>query len=678
MTKYCHAYIVATAFIVVAKAEIKTVPLDEVVVTSSPLEKTLFDLAQPASVLNQKEVEKKFSSSLGDLLKNEPGISSTGFAPGASRPIIRGLGDDRIRILQNGTSALDVSNVSADHAVSSDPISIRSVEVVRGSATLLYGPNTIGGVVNMIDDRIAEEKFNAASPIGKFQTSYGSVDESWSAAGAVKFGKGPWVFHVDGFQRESDDIRIAGFARSAALRKDEPLAAGQKEAKGSLPNSATESRGGGVGASYDWDRGFFGASFSGLESTYGTVGEPDVTIGMKQRRFDLRGGVYQPTNWLKEIDFKFGYSNYDHTEFEGKEIGTKFKIDGFNGRFDFKHEKIGMLEGAFGYEIQQSEFSALGEEAFLPPVENLINSLFLFEELSLTEKLRLQFGGRYDHQTNETEKFAGFGNAKNRDFDSFSLSSGLVYNPVEEYAVAFTAAYTQRPPTYVELFANGPHVATSTFEVGDENLDTENSVSIDLSVRKKTGRVTGNAGVFYYHFNNYINLQPTGANDADIELPIFAYKAVDADFAGGELEAAFHLLEPISKETKAEVTKLDLVWRADYVRAENKKANEPLARITPFRTSLALEYQKNGFGARLEVQYVDQQNRVAEGERETDCFFLMNAGLSYEMKIANTITSFHLKGANLTNEEARNHSSFLKDVAPLAGRGVIFGITTKF
>jgi iron complex outermembrane receptor protein len=679
----------ATAQSSTAQVNSEAVALDQIVVTANRSDQTLFQQVQPATLLIGKDLQFKLQPTLGETLDREPGVSSTSFGPGASRPVVRGLGDDRVRVLQNGTSVLDVSNVSPDHAVAVDPLTIRSVEVVRGPATLLYGPNTIGGVVNVIDDRIPQERFSGTYPTGKIATSVGSADNLFSQSGAITWGSGPLVFHLDGFNRETDDIDIPGYARSAALRKSSPLPAGEEEAHGTLPNSATESKGGGLGGSYIWDGGFIGFSYSGVDSTYGTVAEPDVTIGLRQRRWDMRGAVYTPAPWIKEVDFKLGYSDYDHTEFEGSEVGTKFIIEGYDGRVELLHEKVGLLEGAFGFESQYSEFSALGEEAFLPEVENAVNSVFIFEEMPV-DKFRFQFGARYDHQSNDTKTDTTFGPGLSRDFNGFSTSGGIVYQPVEDYAVALSVAYTQRPPTYVELFADGPHVATGTFEIGDTELDTEDSLSLDLSVRKRAGRVTGSVSGFYYRFNDFISAQPTGGVDPVDGLPIYAYQPIPANFWGGEAETTFHLLEPVTAPAVADAKggvlappavsakRLDLILRADYVNAENRDTGEPIPRIPPFRTSLALDYGNGPFSARVEGQYAAAQHRHADYELPTEGYFLVNAGVSYDVKLGDVQTTLYVKGSNLTNEEARQSTSFLKDIAPVAGRGVVAGITAEF
>ena len=491
------------------------------------------------------------------------------------------------------------------------------------------------------------------------------------------------MFHLDGFDRSTNNIDIPGYARSAALRKADPLPAGTPEPRGTSPNSATESRGAGLGGSYVWEKGDLGFSYSGVDSTYGTVAEPEVTIGLRQRRWDMRGAVYSPTPWIKEINYKLGYSDYDHTEFEGSEVGTQFLIEGYDGRVELLHEKIGLLEGAVGFESQQSQFSALGAEAFLPPVETNVNSMFFFEEIPV-DSFRFQFGARYDHQTHETEANTAFGPSVDREFNAFSTSTGIVYTPVEDYAIALAVAYTQRPPTYVELFANGPHIATGTFEVGDRDLDTEDSISLDLSLRKRSGRVTGSVSAFYYRFNDFVSLEPTGGKDPVDALPIYAYRPIGANFYGGEIETTFHLLEPKSAPAEVGATaatsdpQLDLTLRADYVHAEDRNSGEPIPRIPPFRMGAALDYSQGPFNARLDGQYAASQHRHADYELPTDGYFLVNASVSYDLKFGDVATTVYLKGTNLTNEEARQSTSFLKDVSPMAGRGVVAGIRTEF
>lgn len=642
--------------------------LDELVLTASPFQRTLFELAQPATVVTGQELQINLQPSLGETLDGQPGVSSTYFGPGASRPVIRGLGDDRVRILQNGTSVLDAANVGQDHAVGVDPLSVRSVEVVRGPATLMYGPNAIGGVVNVIDNRVPDSRPENGLE-GAIDGRLGSVDDLWSIAGAVTFDAGPFVFHLDGFARETSDVRIPGFARSARLRAEDPMI---DEPRNRLPNSSTKTEGGAIGGSYLWDGGYVGLSYSAMNSVYGVVVEDDVVIDLRQQRWDLRGAFYDPASWIKEINYKVGYTDYEHDEVDDGEVDTEFAVSGVNARTELRHNPIGVFEGAFGVEVSKTDFSAVGDEAFVPPTDSESAALFFFEEANL-DPYRLQFGARYDYQSHETDDF-------NRNFNAFSTSAGIVYTPVENYALSLSAAYSQRPPTYLELFADGVHIGTGLAEFGDPDLGTEDSFSLDLSLRRKAGRVTGSASAFYYRFSNFISLEPTGNDiiENGTAYPENFFRATRADFIGGELETVFHLLEPMAGDDMPRSESLDLSLSIDYVRAQNRDTNEPIPRIPPFRATTALDYKRDDFGARLEGRWSARQNRTGREEFATDSYYLVNLALTYQFDIGQTTHTVFVKGTNLTNTEARQSTSFLKDGAPLAGRGVMVGMRSEF
>ncbi len=674
-------------------------PHERVVVSTTPLGGDPFEQTQSVTILTEEELKLRLEPTLGETLRQEPGLSSTYFGPGASRPVIRGLGEDRIRVLQNGLTTIDVSNVSPDHAVTAEPLTIKVIDVVRGPATLLYGPNTVGGVVNVIDNRVPSETL--ARPIeGRLEGRGATADALRSGAGLVEFQLGAVVVHLDGFLRETEDVAIPGFARSARLRRAMPLPPGEREPFGELPNSFTETEGGAMGASYVGAHGYHGASFALTDSRYGTVAEKDVTIELEQKRWDVRGAVYHPTAGIKAINYKASYTDYEHIEFEGDEVGTMFEISGFDARLELVHEKVGMLEGVFGYQGQQTAFSALGAEAYLPPTDIGQHALFLFEEITF-DQVELQFGGRYDHQSNERSANPAFGPALTRDFHAFSTSAGLLYAPIDPYTIAFSVSYSQRPPTYVELFAQGPHIATNAFEIGDPGLGKENSLAFDLSFRKRSGRVTGAINFFFYDFDGFITAEPTGdfsqpEEEGEEGLPIFEYRAVDAFFAGGEVDLVIHLLEPRAatettmpsgKEGKGVVPQstpafrhdLHLDLKTDYVFTRNRDAGRSLPRIPPFRTSAALVYEYDQrLSARVEGQYVHGQDRTARFELPTDEYFLLGASAGYRVPVGPVELDFYVKGTNLTNEDARLHTSFLKEIAPLAGRGVLFGVRATF
>jgi iron complex outermembrane receptor protein len=669
------------------------VRLDTVVVTASPMGRTLYEQAQPVNILDGKELRLRLQPTIGDTLGQQAGISSSYFGPVSSRPVIRGLGDDRVQILSNGSTNLDVSNVSADHAVAVDPLTIDRIEVVRGPAALMYGPNSIGGVVNLIDSRIAEKPLepNAlGAPIrGAMEGRYNSVDSGGSGSGMVKFGLGPMVLHLDGFRRNSSDLRIP---------KETHTEAGKQNAEtpsvfGRLPNSASQSDGGAAGASAVWDEGFFGVSYSGFNSAYGAVAERGVLIDLKQRRWDARGSFLAPARGIKAINYKFSSTDYMHAELGEGEAQT-FKTRGTTGRLELVHEKIGLLEGAVGYQMQLSNIAASSsdvEHLLMPTNKTRMHSIFLFEEIAL-DPLRYQFGARFDRttvQALENPERVEF-TSRSKAFNGVSLSGGVVYDINKQYALALNTGFTQRPPTSTELFADGAHHATGTYERGYTGLGMERALTFDLSLRKKTGRVTGSMSVFLNKFSRFIALSPTG-NDVDVdgeELPEYQYKATRARLYGAEAEVVIHLVEPrladgkqgdaADDSSRKVMQGLHLDLRTDYVRALDQSTDRSLPRITPLRTQAALVHDWNGLQSRFETQYVARQNLTAENETRTASYTLLNASVSYQFKAGPTNFEAYVRGTNLTNRDARVHTSFLKDVAPLPGRGVLVGLRADF
>ncbi|MDB6140950.1 MAG: TonB-dependent receptor [Verrucomicrobiaceae bacterium] len=670
------------------------VEMGEVVVTSSPLGRTLFEQAQPVTVLTGQELQQNLQPTLGETLSNTPGVRSSYFGPAASRPIIRGLDGDRIRVLQNGVNTIDASATSVDHAVSFDPVSVESIEVVRGPATLLYGANAIGGVVNVTDNRIPDQRIGTALR-GSLGSSYSSVDDGLSRDIMLEGGVNGLNYHLEAYRREIQDVHIPGDARSARLQAIVPLAAGEQEEHDVLANSYSTTEGFSAGASYVWDGGYIGAAYSGFDADYGSAAEKTVHIEMMQRRWDVQGALFSPVTGIKAIKYKFGFSDYTHTEFEGGAPGTEFDNEGYDGRLEITHEKFGPFEGTFGYQTERSDFSALGEEKFLPETLTRTHSGFIFEEMELASQWKLQGGLRVDHITADALSDPDFGPARNRTFNDISGSLGLIFTPSEAYAVALSATWSERAPTYQELYADGPHVATGAFEVGNDNLAVERALGFDLSLRKRTGFVTGSATIFYTRFHDFIGQFPTGETrplDGDL-LPVYEYRSTDAEFFGGELEATFHLLKPLaaaasgaagSKQPEPSVTPgsaadtLDLELKADHVHATDTISGNPLPRISPFHTSAALAFHQAAFGARLEGIFAGHQYRVSDNELPTDAYFIVNAALSYDFQLKGTAANVYIKGVNLTNEEAREHTSFLKDIAPLAGRGFVVGMKVSF
>ncbi len=643
-------------------------PVEEIVITGSPLAKTVDDLSQPVNVVSGDELLLATEPTLGETLAEEPGVSSSYFGPGASRPIIRGLDAEHIRVLHNGLGSLDASAASADHAVTIDPLAVERIEVVRGPMALLYGPTGVGGVVNVIDNRIPDEPIDGVT--GLLEGSLDSVDRGTNGAVMLEGGVGGFQIHADGLAHRSRNLDIPSYARSSDLRAADPLPPGEPEEKGSLENSQIDTNASSIGISYAGERGFIGVAPSAFDTNYGTVAEKEVTIDMRDRRWDFAGGLNRPFAGVDSVRGKFAISDYQHIEFEGQEQGTLFKRRAYEGRLEALHAEIGPLKGAVGGQLARSIFSATGEEAFLPPSKTTAYSAFLVEELH-APSLLFQFGGRLDWTDIRTESSENFGASQKRDRQTGSVAVGTTYEIDDEYSFAMSYAYTQRPPLAQELFANGPHVATDAFEVGDPDLDVEKSLGFDLTLRKEEGFVTGSVSGFYLYFDDFITLNDTGAVDPIDGLAIFQYVNMPATFLGGEAELTLHLLE-----TAEQSLHLDL--RADYVRARDRDTGDPLPRIPPFRFGAELAYHTGPIHLSAGVLHAAGQSRTADFEFSTDEYTLIDASATYEIPVRSTKLVLFVVGSNLANQTARNSASYLKDVAPLPGRGVRGGVRLSF
>ena len=639
--------------------------LDDLVITSSPLARAQDEVASPTSVLAGAALARQLQGTLGETLSGLPGIDSTYYGPGASRPVIRGLGGDRIRVLTGGIGTIDASVISPDHAVSLDPLLIDRVEIVRGPAALLYGGGAIGGVVNVIDGRIPET-LPGAPVTGRFAVRGNSGADERAAAGVLAGASGHWAWRLDGFRRETEDVKIPGLGPTPAIAQ-EMIANGEIPSDGTLINSATETSGGAAGLSYIGKSGHIGAAYSGFDSLYGTVAEPDVRIDLRQRRFEAHGEWLQPVGQLRAAKFNFGIADYQHDEIEGPTLGTRFKNKGYEGRFELLHEKLGPLEGALGFQSTRSDFEAIGEEAFLPPTVTSGNALFLYEEL-VNGALTWQFGARGERQT--ITPAAGSGIAS-RSHSLATFTSGAVWKLTEAYTLAVSLSANERAPNAQELFADGPHIGTGTYEVGDPALGTEKSTGLDVSLRRRRGFITGELSLFLNKFDGYIFEQDTGTEDPADGLPVFAYVQRDAEFYGGEVEVTFHLHE--TKESVADIRVF-----ADTVRATNTTDGTPLPRTTPVRFGAAFDWRSGPWSFNAELREVGKQRRIAPIETATDGYQLLNIGGAWRFDLGRTKGELFLRGTNLLDETARVHASFLKDIAPLPGRDVSVGIRLNF
>ena len=684
-----HSLLLASSCLVCLSAPafaLEDVKADEIVVTASPLNRPENQTIIGVSVISGEELQNRLENSIGETLRREPGISSTFFGPGASRPIIRGLGGDRISVLDGGIGSIDASATSPDHAVSVEPAMAQKIEIVRGAATLLYGSSAAGGVVNVFSGRIPNETpeggVDGAIRIGK-----STVDDGVETAGGFdinlgKAGTGNFVFHGEGYFRDADDYDIPGFAESQALRDSEPPPLPgepeEEEVFGTVENSALQTKGGSVGLSYVFDNGFFGVSATGLDTNYGVPGgheeeggeeeeEGGVTIDLRQRRLDFDSEVNGDFLLFQRAKLRVGFADYEHAEVEPSgEVGTLFTNEGVEGRFELVDKPVarggGGLNGALGFQWRLRDYSAVGEEAFVPPTETSQYGVFALKELSLGA-LRFELGGRYENTHHDAP-----GLAITRDFDAFSVSGGVGVTPAEGFFLGVTGFRTERAPAIEELFSNGPHLATGAFEVGDADLGIETARGVEATAKFGNNRFSVALNGFYTSYRDFIFETETGLEEDG--LPVFQFVAADATFKGFELVTEAELFEWRGLDFHADAS-------VDYVRATVDAANENLPRIPPLSGLFGVEASSDLFDVRFEAEYAAEQNRIADFELPTEDYLMLHAFLTVR-PIPGQGLAIRVAAQNLNDEEARNHASFLKDVAPLPGRNVRVSLTGTF
>jgi iron complex outermembrane receptor protein len=666
--------------------------LPEVTVTGNPLGAT--DLIAPTTTLSGDRLLLRSQSTLGETLNGLPGVSSSYFGPNASRPSIRGQDGDRIRILQNGGAAPDASALSYDHAVPVDALVTERVEVLRGPSALQYGGSAVGGVVNVIDNRIPSEPIDGFG--GRADLGYATGNREKSGGVVLEGGNNRYALHVDAFNRDADDTSVP-----IELGCESPRRPGLAR---KICNSANQAHGGAIGGSLFFDKGWIGASASTYRSDYGTVAEDDVTIKMKSDRYALEG-EWRPGGFFTSIHGKLSRTDYRHTEFEGSETGTVFSNKSDDLRIEARHQKIGGVEGLIGFTNESSDFAAVGEEAFAPHSRTRSRALFLHEELG-TSWGRLSFGAR-----TEQVRVRSFGYPEDpaitrfavgeRKFNPGSAAFGALVNLAPQWQLTSNLAYTERAPKDYELFANGPHVATAAWEVGDPNLQKEKSVGFDLGAQWKSGANAARVNAYVTRFRNYIGLAASGnvrgeegeTNPAPEEtdeglvfpdvMDEFVYRGVRARFTGIEANGNLRLLGTDGFSRAADGSTLDLEWRADLVRAKNTDTGEPLPRISPARVGTTLAYGNGPWTARLGFDHYAAQRRVPSvGARETDAFTLWNAALTYRMKVQRTNLTWYARVDNLTNKLAYSATSILTTTAfpdaPLPGRTLKVGLRATF
>ena len=689
--------------------------LSTVKVTASPLQGDAESLARPVDVLAGERLDEQKAGTLGDTVAKLPGVQSTFFGPGVGRPIIRGQEGPRVAVLSNGMGNMDASTVSADHATSIEPFLADQIEVLKGPATLLFGSGAIGGAVNVVDGRIARELPDRPLS-GRAELRGSSVNDERSGMFRLDGVSGNVVLHVDGLVRNGDDYRIPGYAVIDGLEDhsghDHEEGDTDEPRRGRLDNSSIRTRAGGVGATWLGEEGYFGVSASTYRTNYGIPNgahvhadddhdhdhdhdhgdeeegdEHDVRIDMVQNRFEAKGGIYQPTSFLKNISLRTAYTDYEHTELEAGTPATRFTNRGIEGRLEAVQEQIGGWDGAFGLQFGNSDFGAKGEEAFVPDTATKNIGLFVLQEKQFGP-FKLELGGRHDQV-----KLDPTGDYRARKFDATNLSAAGIWTLNDAVDLRFGIDSSERAPTNEELYAAGAHIATRSLEIGDANLKTERGQRVELGIHTHSDRVDFSASIYQTKFKDFIYLADTGVVES---LPVRLWTQQDATFKGAEAEALFHLFEGSAGDW-------DLRVFGDYVKAEldgsgsrsvdiavphgdhNHNYTVDLAntgylpRIAPGRVGADLRWSKDGWRASVGAVRYSSQKDVAQNEDPSNGYTLVDAHFAYrwDRTDSNSYEVF-LDGSNLTNREVRPHTSLLRDYSPLPGRGVAFGIRAYF
>ena len=707
--------------------------LEEVIVRSSPLLSGADEIVLGTTVLDRQDILQNLNGTIGETLSSMPGVSSTFFGPGASRPIIRGLGGDRIRVLTNDISAFDVSTASQDHLVATEVATAQQIEILRGASTLRYGQNAVGGVVNVYDNRIPriapEDGLDAEIFAG-----YSTVDDGYTVGGSADVSATDnLVFHIEASDRDSDEYDIDGFASEAAE---------EEGVKDTVENSQSEATSGAAGLSWIGDRGYIGFAVGYQEGTYGLPGgkkkeeeeeeeelelfaeegeeeeeEGPITIDFEQIRYDLDGEYNFGNGLVKLAKFRFGYADYEHTEFAGDEPETKYDNDEWELRAEaFMNEfelGAGSVTGTFGVNLADREFSADGEEAFVPLNDQFRWGVFGLGRYEL-DMFHFEASLRVDDQQNETDNLAFAGESYDESETTYSAALTGIYHLSDTTSMGVNLARSERAPTAEELFSNGFHAATSTVEIGDTNLDTEVAYSLELSLKSSYEALNYGVNIFYTDYSDFIFLSPTGdlfeegdPFPADEGFPVFAYQQADAEFYGFEAEADFLAF---SNDTWA----VSIDGQVDMVRAQTTESTtfggieNVRDEFTPLGTSgitveegdlpfippmrvlggVDIDYKPWRSTLRVEVQYVDDQDRVGEtpegsevelaGTTPTDSYTFLNMYLTTQPFANAQNVTLSLRGRNLTDEFARSATSFLAQSAPLPGRDIRFGINVAF
>jgi iron complex outermembrane recepter protein len=625
-----------------------------VIVTASPLADSADALSQGVSIVPRAEVlNGSISGGIGEAISGQPGVRATFYGTNASRPIIRGLGEDRIRLLLNGLAGIDASTISPDHAPAIDGLDADRVEVLKGPAALRFGGNAVGGVVNVVDGRLPDAL--PKKPIdGAFFYGTSSAENSNAAAFQMRATTGKYLARIDGFARSSQDYDIPSFRQTGALR----VITGD-DVKGVAENTRGDIWALGASAARITDRSNLAVSVRKTESNYGIPGE-EAFIALKQTRFDARA-IVNDLGFIDALTVSATGGDYTHSEIEfGGEVGTVFTNKGYEGRVEARHKPLGDFEGLWGLQFGSSDFAAIGAEAFIAPVTIKQTGLFGFERYD---------GGIWGGEAGVRFEHRGYdGVAGKRDFDLTSASASAFVKPITGLRLSLSVGRTQRAPTEVELFADGPHAATVAFERGDRNLKIETATTIEAGAHWEIGALHAHLDIWQASFDGFVNFSPTGEIEDD--LPLFTTSQRDATLKGAEVAVAGTIWSGADWSILGDLS-------YDFVDGRYDDGDF-IARIPPSLVTLGVEAKHAKLGLRGEVQMLGKQDQIAAFESPTASATTYNVRATWRPLGGQPDLILTLEGRNLSDEEVREHTSFLKDQLPKPGRSLRLSLQTRF
>ncbi|MRX27901.1 TonB-dependent receptor domain-containing protein [Kangiella sp. HZ709] len=679
-----------------------------IVVTGNPLEHSSLEMASPSVVITGDELVKNRGANIGETIAELPGVNLSSFGIGAGRPVIRGQQGNRVTVLSNNTSTSDASNASPDHWVAAEPLLAKRIEVLKGPATLIYGGEAVGGAVNVVDNRIpteAPEGFEGGLEVRLGDSAVGEKTFVGTLATGAELEGGTLAFNLDFLDSQTDAFEIPGYAESARLRALEEAEEEEghseeehEEAFGLLENSDTDTQGASFGFSWITDNGYWGVSYTDFERNYGLPGhahgheeedpmggapeeeeEEIIRLDLEQKRWDVKGQWNDPFAGFQALKFSYTNTDYQHTELEGEEDGTVFINDSNELRVELVHSAWSGWQGAFGLQYSDSDFAAIGEEAFIPQTKTEKLGIFWLEEKDIGD-WHYEVGARYDHQEIDAGIFGS------REDSAFSFAAGAVWHINENWSMPINFARAQRLPQNEELLSNAgntedtyvEHLATLTVEVGDPNLDKETANNFDIGLRYNSDNLSGSIAIFNNRVNNFIFLEHieedhAGEEEHDHEeLPLLMYAQQDVIFEGLEAEVLWTFAE-------GDYGYWQLGAFGDYTHAEfNNASGAYIPRQPARRLGVSLGYEFGDFSAELKSVNVAKQDKVAEEELQTDGYDLLNLTLGYGLTFESSEGLLFLRAQNLLDEEIRDHASFLKDRAPRPGRSVTAGFRLTF